>query len=191
MSDEPVGQTGAQKPQGAGLRTVLWLAVVAVAVGFLLRPITGWVSSGPIEVTVPHFDGDDVDTEIADPTTANYLWHLGAAIIPFLGFSAIGLMLIRLIGDLAAGDPFRPANVTRLRAIAGLVLLTPFAAILLKGVSDGIISASQGLSEAETFSFLFSFAWIFTWLAASVAAAAIAEAFAIGTRQRRDLAGLV
>jgi hypothetical protein len=95
------------------------------------------------------------------------------------------VLLSRFLRDLAGGRPFTPANVTRLRVIALLLMLVP---LLLGGGLYGVARAIV-MDQAGAASFVFSFTP--AWLVAGLLVAAVAQAFAAGSRLQDDVDGLV
>lgn len=95
------------------------------------------------------------------------------------------ILLTRFLGDLADGEPFVAANVTRLRIVAGLLLVVPAVSAIVTAIARAEIMEAAGADNG--FALHFSLGWI----AAGLLVAAIAQAFATGTRLRADADGLV
>lgn len=95
------------------------------------------------------------------------------------------VLLTRFLGDLADGDPFGPANVTRLRIVAALLLVVPLVASVVIAIARAEILEAAGAEAGFALSFSLG------WIAAGLLVAAIAQAFATGTRLRSDVDGLV
>lgn len=95
-----------------------------------------------------------------------------------------GVLLTKLLRDLGQGEPFTRANVTRLRTIAVLLLVTPLLASVLGAAARSAILAGTGDGGL-----------IFTieqgWVVAGLLVAATAQAFASGARLRADVDGLI
>lgn len=204
MSAEPTPEPRQTPPGIRTLRSAIWIIIALLALGYLILPVANWIAQGPLTVTLPGTqiaaadlaDVGGVSTptgelalpvEIAQPTVTDYAWQFGPSLLMLAGLGAIGVLLLRITADLAAGDPFRPGNTTRLRIVTGILLFVPLIVAVLQGIADQQV-ATNHLPD-QTGSFAFSFPLV--WLAGGVVVALIAEAFAIGTRQRRDLDGLV
>lgn len=95
-----------------------------------------------------------------------------------------GVLLTTLLRDLGRGEPFTRANVTRLRTIAVLLLVTPLLASVLGAAARSAILAGAGdgglILTVEP-----------GWVVAGLLVAATAQAFASGARLRADVDGLI
>jgi len=97
-------------------------------------------------------------------------------------------MLLRFMRDISVGTPFEPAQVTRLRAIAGLLLIgvpiTYFARLSI----DGALLSDLDLGGIDL-----AVSLDLPWLPMTLGliTALLAEAFKVGTRLRDDVEGLI
>ncbi|WP_010147372.1 DUF2975 domain-containing protein [Serinicoccus profundi] len=95
-----------------------------------------------------------------------------------------GVLLTKLLRDLGQGEPFTRANVTRLRTIAVLLLVTPLLVSVLEAVARSAILAGAGDGGL-------GFTIEPGWVVAGLLVAATAQAFASGARLRADVDGLI
>ena len=97
-------------------------------------------------------------------------------------------LVLRLMQTVAAGDPFHPANVRRLRTIGGfLVLGTPVVFFLEMAVSGSML-AGAGLDGVLAEVWL-DVPWVS--VVSGMVVAMLAEAFKAGSWLRDDVEGLV
>ena len=130
----------------------------------------------------------DYPLTVGDPQPLDYL----LAIIPglaLLAMAVVGVVLIqRIMKAVAAGDPFAPNQVGRLRWLAALLLVGSIVHTFLTLSCQGAIIGRQdlgGLSPAVSFSLPF-FPMLF-----GMVIAMLAEAFKVGGRLRDDVEGLI
>lgn len=97
-------------------------------------------------------------------------------------------LVVRVMRDVAAGDPFAPRNVRRLRGLAGLLVLGAPVAFVIDGVVSSAVLSGVGLDDVTASRPLFS---IWFPVTAGMVTALLAEAFAAGSRLRADVEGLV
>jgi hypothetical protein len=202
--------TEAKDPLGFD-RTDRWglgilLAVVVAVTVFLevVAPVVRWLAgeAHPLEVVtkvsapgIPLPLADDgaglVEVLVPDPPAFLRLLDL----VPGLLVSAMLLtgcwLLLRLMRTIAAGDPFHPANVRRLRLVAGfLVLGMPVVYVVDMAASGALLGrADAGGAWTDV-----TAAWLdVPWAAAvsGMVVALLAEAFKAGSRLRDDVEGLV
>ncbi|QIM22609.1 DUF2975 domain-containing protein [Phycicoccus sp. HDW14] len=88
--------------------------------------------------------------------------------------------------DVAAGDPFRPANVTRLRVLAGLVAIALPAVWFGRASVDAAALTRLG---PDLVVLVLDLPWL--PVLAGTFVALLAEAFKLGGRLRDDVEGLV
>lgn len=176
---------------------LLWLAVAAAAAYPLLIALD-WVrgrhvtlAGVPVEVAPDAAGaGQVVDglTEahvlVGDISAGQLALLLVGPVLAVAAVASGAVLLVRFLRDLAAGTPFAPANVTRLRVVAVLLMLTPVGAGLLYSVAR-----AQIMDPAGTTSVVFSFTP--AWFVAGLLVAAVAQAFVAGARLQDDVDGLV
>ncbi len=203
--------TASPRPRGAlwrfdrsdrwGLGLLLGLVVAGTFLYQVVRPVAAWVTGDGVsvaivgDVVVPALDAvgtgygqGEYDVVVADPSA----WQRLADLLPgvlLTGLVAVGCWLvIAVMRDIAAGDAFRPRNVTRLRVLAVLVAVgiptvwfvqVPVALALLTSADLG--TGGPGV--------LIDVPWLPVLVGSVVAL--FAEAFKAGTGLRDDVEGLV
>ncbi|HYF23324.1 MAG TPA: DUF2975 domain-containing protein [Caulobacteraceae bacterium] len=124
---------------------------------------------------------EDLTVEIGSGSATLTRWLAFAALLMFAGYIAILGLVVgrvrRIFATLTAGDPFHPANVTRLRqigiglaALEGANLLIPI--LLLLAAPDADFNAGVNFDLTAWFSVLVVFV--------------MAEVFREGARLRRE-----
>lgn len=102
---------------GVALRAAFWALTLATLAALLAFIFLCFVPLGPMGLTVT---AGDEGTRVPVPR-AYLLFGLGAFVGYLGGFSLILLHLRAIVHSLRIGDPFQPANVSRLKQI-GLTL---------------------------------------------------------------------
>ena len=184
-----------------GLAVVLGLIAIATTVVTLVLPLIAWAQGENLTVayvspiTVPELDAVDTaygeghyDVIVSDPTTAQRVFDLVPGLMTLPLVLAACWLVLRLMQDIGRGDAFRTRNVTRLRALAAILVIglpivffanLSFTGALLSGAELGTLPPA---------------AWIeLPWPAfvAGMCLALLAEAFKAGSRLRDDVEGLV
>jgi hypothetical protein len=184
-----------------GLALLMVLVALGAAVTWLVRPLVEWAGGDALavpffsKVEVPGLAGTGLghrggryDLLVPDPTTGQRLLDL----LPGLGYLAIvvvaGYLLLRIMGDIGRGDPFRPHNVRRLRGLAALVALgwpiVFFAELTCRfTILTGLDLGDLGPRAA------FDLPVVPVLVGTTIAL--VAEAFKAGSRLRDDVDGLV
>jgi hypothetical protein len=150
-----------------------WLMGAAILVLLLLMPHEQWLMKA--------------FKLVPSPETERLI--MGMRAIALLGLVAVPLnhaVLKRLIGiveTVRAGDPFVPANVYRLQAIAWALLALQLLSLAIGAIAEAISTSSQPLNVDAGFS-------ISGWLAVFLSFV-LARVFAEGTVMREDLEGTV
>lgn len=184
-----------------GLTVLLWLIGALSVVGAVGMPLRSWVRGDaiPLPMTSPIRVADLDRTGVAygSGTYAVDLAGVGTGqrildLLPGILLAAIVLgiiaMLLRFMRDISVGTPFEPAQVTRLRAIAGLLLIgvpiTYFARLSI----DGALLSDLDLGGIDL-----AVSLDLPWLPMTLGliTALLAEAFKVGTRLRDDVEGLI
>lgn len=185
----------------AGLRSLIILGVF-VTVGYaLLRPAWDWANGSPVrvpysgEVSVSGLKGTDVTVgeasfDLIVPEPSGMQRMLDA--LPDLLEGGVALfvlvLLYRVLGDIARGEPFARRNVARLRLIA--------FAIALGWSAAGVTAASVNLpilGAADIGDLPLASTWTIPVLPLGIGmvVALLAEAFKIGAGLRDDVDELV
>ena len=177
----------------------------AVALGSILygvvEPVADWVTGAPLTpladtaVTVPPLDAAGIGygpasyaVDAVDPSAGQRL----LALVPGLLMAVLVVLscwcVVLLLRTVASGDPFDPVNVTRLRIIAGALVLGVPVASVLQVVSDATVLGSLDVAGLDT-TFTLEIPWV--PMLAGLVVAMLAEAFKAGSRLRADVDGLV
>lgn len=180
-----------------GTTALLWL-VVGASAGYGLFISLDWavrrrvtLTSVPVDVSEDAAGvGRVIDASGDVLIDSVSLTHVLLLLLPqALGVGAAiwgAILLGRFLRDLGSAEPFTAANVRRLRVVALLLMIVPLLASLLYGIAQSTILSARGV---EGFGFTFTF--VPGWLVAGLLVAAVAQAFAVGTRLRADVDGLV
>ena len=160
-----------------------------------------WVTGAPLTplvdtaVTVPPLDAAGIGygqasyaVDAVDPSAGQRLF----ALVPGLLVAVLVVLscwcIVLLLRTVAAGDPFDPLNVTRLRVVAGALVLGVPVAYVLEVVSDAMVLTSLDVGGLDI-TFLLEIPWV--PMVAGMVVAMVAEAFKAGSRLRDDVDGLV
>ena len=106
---------------------------------------------------------------------------LGLVAIPFN--HAVLKRLLAIVETVRAGDPFVPANATRLQTIAWVLLTLQLFSLVIGAIAKAVSSPAHPLKLDAGFSITGWLAVLLTFL--------LARVFAEGTRMRDDLEGTV
>lgn len=184
-----------------GLIGLLGLLAAVTVVGGVVLPVLSWLEGSPVRtevfspVVVPELDTAGIEHglgtyELLVPVSGAGLRLL--SILPGVlvaGGVLLGCwLLLRVMRSIAGGDPFTPANVTRLRGIAGLLLFGSVVAFFLEMAVTGALLGTLDLGALEP-----GFRLDLPWgpVVAGMVVALLAEAFKVGSRLREDVEGLV
>ena len=184
-----------------GLVFLLGAVALAALLAGVVEPLADWVTGGPLSprvesaVTVPPLDAAGVGYGSASYTVDAVDPGAGArllALLPGLLLSVLVVLscwcIVLLLRTVASGDPFDPVNVTRLRVIAGALVVGAPVAHLLQLVSDAVVLGGLDLGGLDL-TFTLDIPWL--PMVAGLVVAMLAEAFKAGSRLRADVDGLV
>ncbi len=184
---------------------LLALGVVATVVVRLVAPVVGWAQGDRLrvpffsEVEVPgltaagirHSEAD-YSLLLSDPSTRQRLLDLAPGVGYALLAAVIAWLLLRVMLTIGRGEPFDPANVRRLRALA-LVLMVGWTVVsfaeatctfaILADVDLKAAGVDGGPRAALAFPVM--------PFVVGLATAMVAEAFKAGARLQDDVEGLV
>jgi len=104
---------------GVALGAAFWILALLTLAAILSFLFIAFVPMGPLDLIATSEDGG---TSVPVPR-AYFLFGIGAFAGYFAGFALILRHLRRIVYSLRIGDPFQPANVSRLKQI-GLTLAT-------------------------------------------------------------------
>lgn len=184
-----------------GLRIILWGIFGVVLGGLVLGPVSAWVSGGPLgvpfvsDITVPalervgtEYGQGDYLVEVTDLSTLDYVVALVPGLLALALVGAGVLLVQRVARDIAAGTPFVAAQVTRLRWLAGILLVGAPLVTVLQLAADGFVLGQQDLGGLGPVA---SLDLPLLPMAAGLVLALLAEAFKAGGRLQDDVEGLV
>ncbi len=177
----------------------------AVALGAILagvvEPLADWVTGAPLTpladtaVTVPQLDAAGIGygqasyaVDAVDPSTGQRLLALAPGLLTAVLVVLACWCIVLLLRTVASGDPFDPLNVTRLRVVAGVLVLGAPVVYVLQVVSDAMVLTSLDVAGLDT-TFTLEIPWV--PMLAGLVVAMLAEAFKAGSRLRDDVDGLV
>jgi hypothetical protein len=186
-------------------RIGLTILLGAVGAGTLLSTVGAsvqrWIAGDPIPlplsttITVPELDRAGVHYGTGDYAIDFSDAGIGARVLDLLpgvltSAVVIGciILFLRFMVPVGAGQPFAPAQVTRLRAIGFALMLGLPVAALARTAIDGSLIGSMDLGGLEP-AFTLSLPWLPMTL--GLVAALLAEAFKVGSRLSDDVEGLV
>ncbi|MFL6079024.1 MAG: DUF2975 domain-containing protein [Ornithinibacter sp.] len=184
-----------------GLVVLLGAVALGAILAGVVEPLAGWATGAPLTpqvvsaVTVPPLDAAGVGygeaayaVDAVDPGAAQRL----VALVPGILLAVLVVLscwcIVLLLRTVASGDPFDPANVTRLRIIAGALVVGAPVGYLLQLVSDAVVLGGLDLGGLDL-TFTLDIPWL--PMVAGLVVAMLAEAFKAGSRLRDDVDGLV
>jgi hypothetical protein len=184
-----------------GLLALLGLLALGGLLVWVVAPLRDWLAGAGIPlalvspVSVPELDAAGVDhglavydVQLADPTAGQRLLALAPGLLAAALLVVGCWFVLRVMRDIAAGDPFEPRNVTRLRVVAAILVIGVPVVFFLDMAVRGALLGSMDLGGLEPALFL-SIPW--QAVVAGMVVALLAEAFRAGSRLRDDVAGLV
>ncbi|HYN65438.1 MAG TPA: DUF2975 domain-containing protein [Ornithinibacter sp.] len=206
---DDLGRSGAQRKDLLafdrsdrwGLIALLGLFAIVTVVSGVVHPVLRWVEGAPVPtevfspVVVPGLDAAGVEHGLGTYDLLVPVAGVGQRILSIVpgalvaGGVLLGCwLLLRVMRSIAGGDPFTPANVTRLRGLAGLLVFGSTVVFFLEMAVTGALLGTLDLGALEP-GFRLDFPW---WpLLSGMVVALLAEAFKAGSRLRDDVDGLV
>ena len=184
-----------------GLTVLLAAVTIGVAVGRVVVPAVGWARgdavpvavSGPVSVPALDTAGASYGPGQYDVAVTGVAgWQRLLDLLPGVALAvlvvACCVLVLLVMRDIAAGDPFRARSVTRLRALAALVAVG-FPALWFVEVPVDLALLTEAELGAGAPSVLLALPWLPVLVGSVIAL--LAEAFAAGSRLRDDVEGLV
>ena len=183
------------------LGLLLALVVLATVVVEVVQPIRRWTAGQgiPVDIIVPVTapdlllpvgDGGAGSVEVLVPAP-DALWRL-LDLAPGVLTAAMVVLgcwwLVGVMRTIAAGDPFHPANVRRLRALGGLLVIGAPVVFFVELSVAGAILGRADVGDVDVATHL-ALPWV--PLVAGMVVALLAEAFKAGSALREDVEGLV
>ncbi len=158
---------------GVALGAAFWILALLTLAAILTFLFIAFVPMGPLDLIATSEDGG---TSVPVPR-AYFLFGIGAFAGYFAGFALILRHLRRIVHSLRIGDPFQPANVSRLKEIGlTLAVVTGGAWIGQTLVSRLVRGALEPPSLFDLVTPAFSVLVVFV----------LAEVFREGARLRRE-----
>ena len=158
---------------GVALGAAFWILALLTLAAILTFLFIAFVPLGPLDLIAT---SDDGGTSVPVPR-AYFLFGIGAFAGYFAGFALILRHLRRIVHSLRIGDPFQPANVSRLKEIGlTLAVVTGGAWIGQTLVSRLVRGALEPPSLFDLVTPAFSVLVVFV----------LAEVFREGARLRRE-----
>lgn len=184
-----------------GVIALLGLVVGVTAWVGIVGPVLSWLAGDRVRVPyvagveVPSLEGSGlrhgigtVDLLVPVTGVGDRLLDLAPGVAATALAAATCWLLLGIVRDLAAGDPFRRRNATRLWAVAMLVAIGIPVVLWLRSMVDFALLAGTPLGEGAPGAIL-EVPW--PAVVAGAVTALLAEAFATGSRLRDDVEGLV
>jgi len=150
-----------------------WLSGAAIAALLLVMPNRQWIMSA--FHLPPSADADRLITGLRGIAV------LGLVAIPF--HYLVLKRLLAIVETVRAGDPFVPANATRLREIAWTLLALQLLSVIIGWIVKAVSTPAHPLHIQAGFSISGWLAVLLTFL--------LARVFSEGTLMREDLEGTV
>ncbi len=184
-----------------GLVFLLGAVALGAILTWVVEPVADWATGAPLTpvaesaVTVPPLDAVGVGygqasyaVDAVDPSAGQRLLHLAPGVLGALLVVLSCWCIMLVLRTVASGDPFDPVNVTRLRVVAGALVLGAPVVYVLQALGDAMVLGGLDLGGLEL-TFTLSMPWV--PMVAGMVVAMLAEAFKAGSRLRADVDGLV
>lgn len=182
-----------------GLALLLAVVAVLTVVTQVVQPLVRWAQGDPLPVgyagrlDVPALDALGVRHEdggvtalVPHPGTTVRVVDVVLGVVLSLFVLAGCWVVLRVMRDVAAGDPFHPRNVTLLRILGLLVAVGLPAVWFGRATVDAAALTSLG---PDVVVMTLDLPWV--PVLAGTVVALLAEAFKVGGRLRDDVEGLV
>lgn len=182
-----------------GLGLLLGVIVVGSVVANVAMPLRDWIGGDPVSVP---YDGNSrvaaldragipygtatVSARVPEVDGGARAMVLVAGLFLALLIVAAGWLVVRLMRDVASGEPFTVANVWRLYGLAGILIVGAPVAVVVRGVADSVVLSGRHLDDVES-----TFSLPLVPMAIGLVFALLGEAFRAGLRLRADVEGLV
>ncbi|WP_017572662.1 DUF2975 domain-containing protein [Nocardiopsis halotolerans] len=172
-------------------------ADTSAGLNVLTRPLPSDTPPPPVDVAT-HGDVtvegvENMVLTFHDPSVAERLLLVAPELLTALAAGLVGYLLLRMAMTLAKGDPFIPANVRRMFAIALTVIVCAFLVPLTEALTGAELAyrvVETDTAVTLTLSLSLDGGILPLVLVGSVLAA-LAEVFRRGTQLRADVEGLV
>lgn len=184
-----------------GLVFLLGAVALGAILTWVVEPVADWVTGAPLTpevssaVTVPQLDAAGIThgpgtytIDVVDPGAGQRLLALAPGVLAALLVLLACWCIVLVLRTVAAGDPFDSVNVTRLRVVAGALVLGAPVVIVLQSLVPTVLLDDLTPAGLEL-TFTLEIPWV--PLLAGMVVAMLAEAFKAGSRLRDDVDGLV
>ncbi len=167
---------------------------LAAALVLLVLPTWRWAQDRPLRVALDAraagaedaVPGERVVVQVRGAGGLERLVDLVPGLVGVIALTGGAWLAVAVLRDVMRDRPFGETNTRRLRLLAGLLIAAPVVVAYVRMVAEQIVLHRLELSQVG------SGVDIPLWgLVSGLACAALAQAFAVGTRLRRDAEGLV
>ena len=154
-----------------------------------------WLGGAPYDGRLPLAEGahavdaGSVTILLDDPSTEVWLTALAPTVIIGLAVSVVGFLLLGILHETYAGQPFFDSSSRRLRLVSRVIAIVAVTVPVLRSIAN-VEVAEQALPTLDVPGDI-DVSTMLTWLLVALVVRVIAEAFRIGTELRRDTEGLV
>jgi len=166
-------------PFARGLNVLLWMAMTVLAIVFIAMLLSGLAMFFPNGFQDMIFSELKVSDNSLSPQKLGGIFLSSAAIAA--GYIYVINVLRKIVGTLIAGDPFVPANISRLRSV--WIVLAVFE--LFRMISGSLLAIDIDVLNVTDASSATIDIRLGTWFLVFVIAA-LAEVFRHGAVLRRD-----
>ena len=184
-----------------GLVFLLGAVALGAVLAWVVQPVADWVTGAPLTpgvvstVTVPPLDAAGIGygpasyaVDVVDPSAGHRLLDLVPGVLGSVLVVLACWCIVLLLRTVAAGDPFDPVNVVRLRVVAAVLVLGVPVVDVLQSLVNAVLLGGLDLGALEL-PFRLDIPWV--PMLAGLVVAMLAEAFKAGSRLRDDVDGLV
>ncbi len=129
-----------------------------------------------------------VRVDLLNANASVWLQCLLPTVLLALAVTVTGFLLLRILYETDAGQPFFDSSARRLRTISAVIAVAAIAVPIASAIADDAVLATARprlQSDGPDFSV------IATWLVVALVVRVVAEAFRIGTQLRDETEGLV
>ena len=154
-----------------------------------------WLGGAPYDGRLPLAEGahavdaGSVTILLDDPSTEVWLTALAPTVIVGLAVSVVGFLLLGILHETYAGQPFFDSSSRRLRLVSRVIAIVAVTVPVLRSVAN-VEVAEQAVPTLDVPGDI-DVSTMLLWLLVALVVRVIAEAFRIGTELRRDTEGLV
>lgn len=154
-----------------------------------------WLGGSRYDGRVPIAEGATVEDagivpiRLEDPSTEVWIATLAPTVIIGLAVSVVGFLLLGILHETYAGQPFFDSSSRRLRLVARVLAIVAVTVPVTRSIAN-VEVAEQAVPSLNVPGDI-DVSTMLLWLLVALVVRVIAEAFRIGTELRRDTEGLV